>query len=754
MDALRTLPLAVLLLLSSGPAAARPDAAGEEAHPPAGERPKTCLVLGGGGARGAAHIGLLRVLERERVPVDCIVGTSMGAIVGGMYAAGYSADEIESILERIDWNDVLLDRTPRRERSVRRKEDDLRRLGGIELGLRDGRIALPQGVIQGQRLELLLRRLLLPASQVEHFDQLPIPFRAVAADVVTGEKVVFARGELAMAIRASMSVPGIFAPVRIDGHLLVDGGVLDNVPIDEARRLGAQRLIVSRVGSPLMDEEQLDSPLAISQQTTRMLMKRIVDAQIATLGPDDLLITPELGHLGAQEFNRAAEASARGLAAAEAAVAGIRRYSVDERSYAAFRGRHRLPRYDAPQVAFIDVARDRTRTADYVERKLEDMRGRPLDPGLLEQRIAEVYGEGRYQQLQWREETRDGATGLRIEPEDKRWGPDFLHGTLRLSSNFDGDSDYQLAVELTKTGLNGYGGEARVHLGLGRVDGLAGEFFQPFGPRMAQAAWAWAGYRAFDLPVLDPSTGNHSAARFRHDSLGARVGWRFQPDYRWAFSADIGRHRERTWLLIGDPDEWAAGRAYLGDLMLGLRYDTLDSSAFPTRGQRLSLDHTRYLRALGSDVRADVTRLSWDGVASRGPHHLLAGVALSTASDEGRRILGAHTFLGGLGRLSGYGEDVIFAPQTALLRAVYYHRLGHADGLMKMPLYLGGSLELGGFWQTRDDIDRDGWIGAGSAFLGIGTGLGPILFGYGRAEGGIESFYLLFGSLLQRRDGP
>src|SRR5690606_17697508 len=219
----------------------------------------------------------LRVLERERVPVDCIVGTSMGAIVGGMYAAGYSADEIESILERIDWNDVLLDRTPRRERSVRRKEDDLRRLGGIELGLRDGRIALPQGVIQGQRLELLLRRLLLPASQVEHFDQLPIPFRAVAAAVVSGEKVVFARGELHVAIRGILSGPAMWHPVGMDGNRLGDGGERDNEPIDEARRRGAQRLIVSRVGPPLMDEEQLDSPLAISQQTTRMLMKRIVD---------------------------------------------------------------------------------------------------------------------------------------------------------------------------------------------------------------------------------------------------------------------------------------------------------------------------------------------------------------------------------------------------------------------------------------------------------------------------------------------
>jgi len=209
------------------------------------DRPRTCLVLGGGGARGAAHIGVLKVLERERVPIDCIVGTSMGAVVGGLYASGYTADEIKAVLDRIDWAEVLRDKPPRDERSMRRKEDDLRLLGGVEVGLSNGKIAFPQGLIQGQKLEMLLRRLLLPTWQVRDFDHLPIPFRAIATDIVSGEKVVFAQGDLALAIRASMSVPGVFAPVRYEDHLLVDGGVVDNVPIDEARRLGAQRLIVA-----------------------------------------------------------------------------------------------------------------------------------------------------------------------------------------------------------------------------------------------------------------------------------------------------------------------------------------------------------------------------------------------------------------------------------------------------------------------------------------------------------------------------
>lgn len=718
----------------------------------AGQRPRTCLVLGGGGARGAAHIGILRVLERERVPVDCIVGTSMGAIVGGMYAAGYSADEIESILEGVDWNDVLHDRTPRKQRSMRRKQEDLRRLGGVELGFRDGKVAVPQGVIQGQRLELLLRRLMLPTWQVAHFDDLPIPFRAVAADIVTGEKVVFEKGELAMAIRASMSVPGAFAPIRVDGRLLVDGGVLDNVPIDEARKLGAQRLIVSRVGTPLADEAHLDSPLAISEQASRMLMKRVVEAQIATLGPDDLLITPKLGSISAQDFNRAAEASAIGLAAAEEVVDGIRRYGVDEVAYAGFRKGHKLPQFDAPRIASVDVLVEKTSTGDYVDSHLDGIQGSSLDIEALEGRLAEVYGEGRYQQLQWRLVESSAGTSLQVEPEDKRWGPGFLHGTLRLSSDFDGRSDYQLLLEYTKTGLNAHGGEAQLRLDLGRIDGFSGEFRQPFGTGNQHALVTQAGYRAFDLPLL--MSGNADVAGIRYDIWGGGIGWRFSPGQRWEITADVGRYRERTRLLTGDPEWWSRSRADLAEVALGFRYDTLDSSAFPRSGQRLDVGYRRYFDVLGSDIDANVASLSWDGVVSHGSHSLLAGLAVSSSSSGGEPALATHGFLGGLGRLSGYQEDAIFAPQTALARGVYYRRLGHADGLMQMPVYLGGSLEMGGHWTRRDDIGRGGLMAAGSAFLGLETALGPILLGYGRAEHGVDSFYLMFGSLLHDRSGP
>ena len=740
-----------LCLLVMLPALAHAQApAATHAASTAPERPRTCLVLGGGGARGAAHIGVLKVLEREHVPIDCIVGTSMGAVVGGLYASGYSADEIEAVLDRIDWAEVLHDKPPRNERSMRRKEDDLRLLGGVEVGLSDGRIAFPQGLIQGQKLEMLLRRLLLPTWQVHDFDQLPIPFRAIATDIVSGEKVVFAQGDLALAIRASMSVPGVFAPVRYQGRLLVDGGVVDNVPIDEARRLGAQRLIVSRVGTPLMTEAQLDSPLAISHQMASVLMQREVLAQLATLGPQDLLVTPPLGDMGSQEFNRSPQAVGIGEQAAQASVAEVRRFQVDAGQYAAFQRQHRPPDYQAPLVSFVEVQRDGTRTARYLEQRLQPQVGQPLAPEKVEQQVATAYGEGRYEQVQWRLDERDGRQGVVLAPQDKRWGPDFLHFALRLSDDFDGSSNYQLISELTRTGLSDQGAELKLRIGLGEVEEAFAEYYRPFGRSGRHALSTYAKYRATDLDLA--LMGGGALAEFRYSQWLGGLRWAYSPHPDWEVAAFLERGQERLRLDVGNPSELGNYRADMGSIGWQLRHDSIDSSAFPSRGQRLSLTRQHYLDSLGTDDSAAVTRLQWDGAWSQGSNRWLGGVRASSAHG-GDDVLATYGFLGGLGNLSGYPEEAIFAPQTALARVVYYRRVAHADSLLTIPLYVGGSLEWGGFWRSRNQVDIDGMQSAGSLFVGADTFLGPVFLGYGRAQGGHDSFYLTFGSLLRTLDG-
>jgi NTE family protein len=713
--------------------------------------PKTCLVLGGGGARGAAHIGVLKILEREHVPIDCITGTSMGAIVGGLYAAGYKADEIEAVLQGIDWKDMFNDDPPRAELPMRRKEDELRFLGGIELGLRDGKIALPRGVIQGQKLQLLLRRLLLSTLQTKSFDDLPIPFRSIATDIAAGEKVVFADGDLPMAIRASMSVPAAFAPIRYRGRLLVDGGIIDNVPIDVARAMGAERLIVVDVGMPLAGEDTLNSPFAIANQMLTAMMKRQTDEQLRTLGANDVLLVPPLGNLDSAAFTRAPEAVEFGEKAALERVAALRSFAVSEDSYAQFASLHRRLPFDPPLIAFLDVQTRRSRTAGYVEQRLADVVGKPFDAPRLEHEIGDAYGEGSYERISYDLIERDGKTGLSVLPVDKGWGPNFLRLGLRLSDNFAGRNSYQLFTEANFTGLNSHGGEIRNRVQLGQTTELYSEFLQPWGGTGEYYVAPYLQYKAYNFPI-DDGAGHDLAEYRRRRALGA-FEFGYTPSAALQLSAALEYGDDGAHLHIGSPTQLPRSlTSNFGGVLARAIYDDLDSSAFPTRGTRVDLAYEVLRTQLGSTDATRVFRGRWASVLSDGANNWLFGASLNSASGNGSGAqIAAFSPLGGLTNLSGYTENQRFDSQTALLRAVYYRRLTDATSLFSVPVYVGGSLEAGGLWARRDDIGRN-MIGAGSLFIGIDTFLGPIFLGYGYAQGGHNTAYLTFGSLLRTND--
>jgi len=265
-------------------------------------RPRICLVLSGGGARGMAHIGVLKVLEELKVPIDCIAGTSMGAVVGGLYASGMTAAQIDTTIRSVDWQEAFRDAPPRRDLAFRRKQDDRNFLVRLPLGLKHGTILLPKGFIQGQKLQETLRQLTLPFSNSTDFDLLPTPFRAVATDLETGKAVVMDKGDLAIAMRASMSAPGVFAPVESNGRLLVDGGLAENLPISVARAMHADILIVSDVSFPLLPRAALDSALSISNQMLAILVRKDSDRQRSSLSPQDILIEPTLGSATPTDF--------------------------------------------------------------------------------------------------------------------------------------------------------------------------------------------------------------------------------------------------------------------------------------------------------------------------------------------------------------------------------------------------------------------------------------------------------------------
>jgi NTE family protein len=740
---MRPLILAVLVLLASSLPAPPVRAATDPAPRCIG------LVLGGGGARGAAHIGVLRVLERERVPVCRIAGTSMGAIVGGLYASGYDAEEIEAILGAVDWKDVLDDDPPRTDFPMRRKNDTLRYLLNFKLGLRDGQVQFPRGVIQGQKLLTLLRRLTIHTWRTEHFDQLPVPFRAVATDIAAGEAVVFESGDLALAIRASMSVPAAFAPIRVDGRLLVDGGIVNNVPVDVVKAMGADRVIVVDVGAPLLKDEELNSPFAITLQMLDVLMKQRTAQVLSALDPRDVRIEPDLGDIGSTRFDRAVETIPLGEVAAMRMLPRLRELSVDEATYAAWRARHARPEFDAPVVEFLRVARNRSKTAGYVERELDGFEGKPLDPLALEKRVNSVYGQGNYERISWRLAERDGRTGVEVTPVDKGWGPNFLTFGLQVSDDFEGRNSYQLGFEYTMTGLNRWGGEWRSRLEIGEVTGLRSEFFQPYGDRGQFFAFPYLEYRAFDQDLRLAGV-TLADFRIRRRSAGIDVGW--EPNTAWRAYAGLVRSRGSAGVRVGSPAPGSSGLDEdSGGLRLGAIRDTLDDADFPSQGSRMETSLLANRDVLGAQTEGEVLDVSWDSAVSHGEHRLLFGARAHTVWGE-PSLFDGLTALGGFANLSGFAERELLDENALLARGVYYQRLGDSGELFSVPAYVGASLEAGNVFASRDDLlDLDDLIFAGSIFVGVDSPFGPVFLGFGRADTGDSSFYLNFGSLLRPR---
>jgi NTE family protein len=708
------------------------------------------LVLGGGGARGAAHIGVLKVLERERVPVCRIAGTSMGAIVGGLYASGYSADEIEAILSAIDWKDVLSDDPPRTDFPMRRKNDTLRYLLDFKLGLRDGAIQFPRGVIQGQKLITLLRRLTLHTWRTENFDRLPIPFRAVATDIATGEAVVFDRGDLALAIRASMSVPAAFAPMRVDGRMLVDGGIVNNVPVDVVKAMGADRIIAVDVGAPLLDDDQLTSPFTITMQMLDVLMKQRTAQVMAAMDPLDVKIVPDLGAVGSASFDRAVDAIGPGEVAAMRVLPRLRELAIDEAAWAALVAGRERAEFDAPLVDFLEVVTRRSRTAGYVKRELEGFEGQPLDALALEKRVNSVYGQGNYERISWRLDERDGRTGVVVTPVDKGWGPNFLTFGLQISDDFEGRNAYQLGVEYTMTGLNRWGGEWRTRAELGQITGLRTEFFQPYGDRGQFFGFPFLEYRALDQDVRAGGT-VLADYRVRRGALGFDLGW--EPTLAMRLTAGVYRSRGKASRRIGNPGPLDQFDEPSGGVRLGFTRDTLDDADFPSDGGRADVLLSAARDALGADSGAngEVFDLSWDHATAFGPNRLLFGTRLHTTWGSPSQFDGLAT-LGGFTNLSGLAERQLLGEHAALFRTVYYRRLGDAGELFSVPAYVGASLETGNVFATRDDLfDLEGLILGGSVFIGVDSPFGPVFLGYGASDDGDASVYLNFGSLLRPR---
>lgn len=715
----------------------------------ADESERIGLVLGGGGARGAAHVGVLKVLEEQGIAVDVIAGTSMGAIVGALYASGYRAEEIERILERIDWAGALRDQPERTLQSPQRKADAALIPSSLEIGISREGLRTPQGLIQGQNLGLLLRELLLHAGDVDDFDRLPIPFRAVAADIVTGEPVVLGSGDLVDAVRASMSVPGAFQPIRIGDHLLVDGGVVDNVPIDVARAMGATRLIVVDVGAGLAEEAALASPASVTMQVISILMERQTQRTLELLEPGDILIRPELGDIGSADFHRSLEAVPMGKTAALSAIDQLREFSAEPARLAAFDARP-SPEWETDRrIGRIVVDPDHSRTAFLIANRLQTLLGEPADPGRIDKRIGEIYGEGHYERITYQFEPDGDRLLLRVTPYDKSWGPNFLRLGLRLSDDFDGGSAYQLDALARLASDIQPGAEWRVRIALGELNELATGWRAPFGKKGRTWINPYASARAIDQPLfIQDQRSELARLRWTRGRFGSDLG------YDWSTSTRgfvrIERGQDRLSQRIGSGGLAQRFQQHYGFAAVGIIRDSLNDATFPTQGTLVDGRVEFYQPWLGSATSSEVVRFDLTRAFSVDRYLMLAGVRAVSGRSEAISLQ-AIDFLGGLGNLSGYGERELAGPQLFLGRALVMRRMGDVQQLVALPTYIGFSLEAGNVWQQTSDFDLDDLIYSGSLYLGVSTPLGPVFLGYGRSNEGRSAVYLNFGSLIRSR---
>ncbi|MBB6093525.1 NTE family protein [Povalibacter uvarum] len=711
------------------------------------------LVLGGGGARGGAHIGVLKVLERERIPIHAIAGTSVGSIIGGLYAAGYSPEEIEVIIRSIDWIDIFHDNTDRRDEPMRQKETDLGRLANLEIGLaEDGSLTIPTTLIRGQKLGLLLRRMFLGRANISTFDQLPIPFRCVATDIGVVKPVVFDSGDLALAIRASMAVPGAFAPVKHDGKVLVDGGVVDNVPIDVARQMGVDRLIVVDVGQPLAPAETVHSGFSIMLQMISGMMRDRTDERLATLNEDDIFIRPTLHGITTASFPRAADGIDPGEQAALAVVEKLRSFSVSEDEYRAWQKTQRYEYPSHPEISYVHVDASQSRTSEFVHDRISQQPGEKFDPDRVESDIRGAYGRGTYDSISYHLSTNEqGQTGLEVLPVDSALGRTVFRLGLQISDDFEGNDDYQLNIESRVTSLNEKGAEWRTFVGLGRVTAAETDFYLPFSERGNWFFSPLAAYYALNQPVIadDGSFSEDLAlAQYRVESWYGelRIGRDFGDRLR--ISAAALRGQDHADLTIGLPNIFpTTDLADVGGFNATILWDSLDNVRFPRRGMRAEVSYTSYDTHMGSDEDGNLLRVSIDKALSFGRNTFLLGGRASLAKDSVDAQQSGAT-LGGLTYLSGLRDRQLFGDQMLLVRSIYYHRLTQQGLLFDVPMYLAGSVEGGNVWEDYDDVSFNDLIGAASIFFGIDLPIGPLQLGYGQTFDGRSAIYLTFGSLV------
>ncbi len=703
-------------------------------------RPVIGLVLSGGGARGAAHVGVLRVLEEYGIPVDIVVGTSMGSIIGALYASGWPVDDIEKIVNDTDWNAVLDDGPPFVDYStVRKREMRAYSLGG-RLGIGSKGIKLASGFREGQNIGLMLRDLTRHVSDITCFRDLAVPFAAVATDAETGEEVVLDHGDIVKALRASMALPGYFSPVDIDGRLLVDGGVANNMPVSLAREMGADIVIAVDIGTPMASRDQLRSMFSVSQQMSVMLARRGADRERRSLHDRDVLIIPELSDIKTLDFPEMPAAVKAGEQAARLDLLNFPERNQEQAGQlpAARFAEKLADSHQATRLHHVHVTGDVIVPEEQILNRLGLAEGDRLYRSKIDRAITRIYGLDYYSTIDYRREPRaDGTEDLVVMPVGRTTGPNYIQFGLGMYDNFEGTNEFVLGASLATTELNRLTGQLLLQFQLGATQMLHAELYQPI--TGSGHVFVAPGLLS-ESHNLDVYAGANPYARYQVSThtMSLDIGWAHRTG-EWRIG--YGRGEQRLNRLIGVP-AFLNFDSDLGYLHVRAEFDNQDRRDFPRTGIRAEFDAAFGDQSLGATDKYDAGHLTAEFAGSAGAQTWVFGLHGASQHTHGSMALEPVT-LGGPLLMSAFSRDELVGEQAAMVRLGTYRQFNRLNWLQA---YAGASLEYGGAWSGDiSDMRSDDLWPVAAAYLGMTTPLGPVMLVGGISEQGHRALQFQLG---------
>ncbi len=690
------------------------------------DRRRIGLALSGGAARGLAHIGVIQWLDEHRIPVDMVAGTSMGALIGGAFATGMSPGEIRQFVESADWGEIVSIDSPFTVKSFRRKEDSRAFPTDLRFGLKNG-INLPGGFNAGPQIDLMLDEIALPYFDLKSFDDLPTPFRSVAADLRRSEVVALDSGLLSRALRASMAIPGVFTPVRIGDRVLVDGGVLNNVPADITRRMGADIVIAIDSTRDFVAKKRTESIVTVVSDTVRALVEA---GTRKALESADLLVVPDLTGIEIFDFSRALDAIKRGYDAAEQKNAALQAYAVGEEAYAAWKAERAARRRTAlPVPAFIAVEGVGGREASAIIRRLRSHTGRPVDVHALARDITALTGNDRYESMSYRLTSGAQGTGLAITVRPELYGPPFMLTAIDLQNDEAMRLDATVRARVLSYDPLGSGSELRLDAEAGTRLRLGGELFQPL-----------PGTGLFLAPRAEITSSHENAflgealrSEYRVGRAGAGLDVGLLSGARTEARVGLDVQRVVRRITFGTPafpgvngtQQFASFR---------LTFDAQDDAVVPSRGLYARVEARQYLKGARLEsadgfgivreddrMRSAEIDLSLFLPMSTDGRLFIRGAAGSSFGT--RTTVNAFT-LGGPFRVGSVNTGEVRGSHFALGNLGYLHRVARlAEGTLGA-LYAGGWIDYGGAFE------RTGSARFRTCFNGgfiLRSPLGPVL---------------------------